>query len=133
MTRKRTLIALVVLAALSTESATAASLPILGTSPEAGMIPDARGFGHVRPRLIFLGGDPSGVVCRIHWLTWGQRFAIGTGVALDAIHGVSNGRWAPVVVTLSRLGTQHGRPAYRRLDWAFPDGEVNPESPGCRL
>lgn len=39
-----------------------------------------KGFGRVKPREIFYGSDPTGLVCDIHWHSWGGRVARGTGV-----------------------------------------------------
>jgi hypothetical protein len=41
--------------------------------------PAGRGWGTVKPKLIFNGGDASGLVDHIHWRRWGSRAAIGVG------------------------------------------------------
>jgi hypothetical protein len=38
------------------------------------------GRGTPRPKVIFNGGDPSGVVSKIRWTTWGGKAAIGYGL-----------------------------------------------------
>jgi hypothetical protein len=115
-------------------TATAPS-PILSPGAAPPPLKYTRGFGQVRPRIIYLGGDPTGVVCRIHWLTWGGRFAVGLGTAKDVIgrQDVAAGHWTAAVVVLSHLGAWHRRPAYKRFDWSFPDGEVTPQSRPCTL
>jgi hypothetical protein len=96
-------------------------------------VPNTIGFGHVKPSKIFLGGDGTGMLCRIHWISWGGRFAIGTGTAADVTghQDDAHARWSPAVVIASELGTYRGRPAYERVRWSFPDGEVRPESRSC--
>ena len=109
------------------------SEPVLG--PQQYPASDQMGFGQVRPPMIFMGGDPTGLLCRIHWLTWGGRFAIGTGTSLDVTghQTTAEGKWAPAVVVLSHLGSWQHRRAYLRYGWSFPDGEQQPESAPCRL
>lgn len=108
------------------------SAPVLGPGNQ---LPGQIGFGHARPRKIYLGGDPSGLLCRIHWLTWGGRFAIGTATGLDVVghQTTAEGKWAPAVVVLSHLGSWHGRSAYLRYAWSFPDGEQPPAAQPCKL
>jgi hypothetical protein len=85
--------------------------------------PYGKGFGQVKPRTIYLGGDISGEVCRIHWLTWGRPVAIGQGIAwyIGPRQATYQGHAAPALIALSRLGTYRGRPAYRRYEWWFPN------------
>ena len=40
-----------------------------------------KGFGQVKPRTIFYGGDPTGLVCYIHWRNWGAPTALGSTLA----------------------------------------------------
>jgi len=39
-----------------------------------------RGWGTPRPKTIDNGGDPSGIVSKIRWSTWGGKAAIGDGL-----------------------------------------------------
>jgi hypothetical protein len=82
-----------------------------------------RGFGQVRPREIFYGGDPTGLVCRIRWVNWGGPTArgYGTGWYIYGNQSVAQGHFAVAIVMASRLGTWGGRRAYQRLTWGFPD------------
>ncbi len=84
---------------------------------------DQQGYGHAEPRTIFNGGDPSGLVKHIEWLTWGGPRAVGVGsgfyVAPNQITAEGT-RQAPVVVAF-QLGTCHGRRAYDAIDWYFPE------------
>jgi hypothetical protein len=125
--------AVVVAPAVASETPILAPLTIC--IPHVGCTPgqNTLGFGHVKPRTIFLGGDGTGVICRIHWLSWGGEFAIGTGTAADVVgqQDDAHARWSPAVVILSKLGTWHGQPAYFRTRWRFPDGEPAHESAPC--
>jgi hypothetical protein len=114
-----TAIALVAAAVVAT-SALAGSQPVpilTGPNPMSG-----EGFGHVKPRTIFLGGDPTGLICRIRWLSWGGPLAVGTGTSwyVNSHQPTSAGKAAPAVVVLYHLGTWHGRPAYEGYKWYFP-------------
>jgi hypothetical protein len=128
-----------VLAAVSTvTSASAGStrVPVLGPRcfPHVGCVTqNTKGFDQVRPSVIFFGGDGTGGICRVRWLTWGGRYAIGEGVAADVtVHQTdAQGEWNYAVVVASHLGISRGRPAYLRVGWTFPNGEVHPEAPGC--
>ena len=88
-----------------------------GPNPQAG-----KGFGQIKPRTIYMGGDETGLVCRIHWLSWGGQLAIGTGTGwyINSHESVSQGHPAPVVVVLYRLGIWQGRPAYTKWTWYYP-------------
>jgi hypothetical protein len=48
--------------------------PVLGLKRFA---PNGDGFGTVKPRRIFNGGDASGLIKRIHWHHWGSDIARG--------------------------------------------------------
>ena len=41
-----------------------------------------KGYGHARPKTIFNGGDPSGLVNHIRWASWGGPHAVGFGIGL---------------------------------------------------
>jgi hypothetical protein len=97
---------------------TASAVPILtGPNPFNG-----KGFGSVKPGIIFQGGDPTGLVCRIHWLSWGGAFAVGTGIGwyINSYESVAEGHAAPAVVVLYRLGRWKGRSAYKAWTWYYP-------------
>jgi hypothetical protein len=139
-TMRRTLI-LVLLFVTSTAvalaaTATAATEPIV--SPKADPyyrysgLKGTKGFGRVMPREIFYGGDPTGLVCDIHWHSWGRRVARGTGVGwyVSGNQSVGEGHAAIANVIASKLGTWKDRPAYNRLTWSFPNhGRERPASP----
>ncbi len=136
MERKIKYVAVVALiaAAAVTASAVAGSEPVpilTGPNPMNG-----EGFGQVKPKTIYMGGDETGLACRIHWLSWGGEFAVGTGTSwyINSRQSTSQGHAAPTVVVLYRLGTWRGRPAYKRWTWYFPGngsgfGHVAPCTP----
>jgi hypothetical protein len=106
--------------AVATANAGSRPTPILiGGGP-----PSSEGFGKAKPGKIFLGGDPTGLVCAIHWTSWGGQFAIGigTGFYIAPNQITADGHQAPAVVVLYHLATWHGRPAYTKYTWYFPQG-----------
>lgn len=129
--RRSVVAAVIALAAAGTAGASGGARPTLGPAyyPE----PYQEGFGHVRPATIYQGGDPTGLVCRIHWFSWGGRAAIGegTGWYVGPRQSVNEGHPALAVVVLSKLGRWQGHSAYLRYQWYFPDGN-GLRNPGCR-
>jgi hypothetical protein len=135
---RRTLIFLLLvtsIAVLLVATAAASIEPIV--SPKAdpyyryGGLKGTKGFGRVKPREIYYGGDPTGLVCDIHWHSWGGRGARGTGVGwyISGNQSVAQGHAAIATVIASKLGTWKGRPAYNRLTWSFPNhGHDRPAS-----
>lgn len=93
--------------------------PTLGSSG----LPQAEGFGEVRPPVVFLGGDPSGLVSHIHWRRWGKPKAIGQGTGwwIPEGRGTSGGRPARARLVAWDLGTCAGRRSYLRFEWYFPE------------
>lgn len=111
-------------AAISTEFAlcrrvTAADY-VLGSSAFA---PNGEGFGSSKPRTIFNGGVPSGLVTQIRWRDWGSAHA--TGVGKNAIYRPGGGyyaRKATIHLRASRRGRcpDSDQPAYLRLRARVP-------------
>jgi hypothetical protein len=125
------LAAALIAAVAGTAVATAGStqVPILtGPMPLTGA-----GFGHIKPKTIYQGGDPTGLLCTIHWLSWGGPMAVGTGTGwyINSHQAVSQGKPAPAVVVLYHLGVWHGRRAYKRWTWYFPGSGTGTARP-CR-
>lgn len=119
--RRVVLLGMAALAALAVGAAAeaAARLPILAGPWSSGQ----KGYGHVKPRTIFNGGDPTGLVEHIHWYSWGARHAVGTGTALWVGRNqiVAQGRFERGArVVLFRLGRCRGRRAYDAIEWYFP-------------
>jgi hypothetical protein len=95
------------------------------------------GYGHVRPRAVFNGGDPTGLIRRIEWLTWGGPRAVGVGISTYVAPGqiTAEGRPESAVIVLFKLGTCHGRRAYDAIQWYFPEhGEhFDPHRAGYKI
>lgn len=135
---RRTLILLPLVtptAVLLAATAVAAIEPIV--SPKAdpyyrdGGLKRTKGFGQVKPREIYYGGDPTGLVCMIHWDSWGGQVARGTGVGwyVGGSQSVAQGHAAIADVDATKLGKWKSRPAYNRLTWTFPNhGRDRPAS-----
>jgi hypothetical protein len=105
----------------------AASSVVLGSALFAG--PPGEGWGTSKPSRLYNGGDPSGLLTEIRWVSWGGSSAIGFG--LDAIFKPQGGYYSrPVIVELraSALGkcNASGASAYSRL---FIRGPERPEGP----
>jgi hypothetical protein len=99
-------------------AATAAPTTILAGPWASGQ----QGYGHSRPTTIFNGGDPTGLVVGIHWKTWGNVRAIGTGTAsyVGPHQSVAEGTRQRARIVLFNLGRCHGRRAYNAITWYFP-------------
>lgn len=116
---------------VTTASAGSTPSPVLsgsavwtGSGGVAGGLPGSKGFGRVRPGVIYLGGDESGLICGIRWVSWGGQFAtgVGTGWYIGSHQGTSQGHQAPVVVVAYHLATWRHRPAYAAFRSYFPQG-----------
>jgi len=116
------------LVAAVTLPAGGAAVPTLGQK----WAPSQHGYGNVRPARIDNGGDPTGLVWHVRWSGWGERRAIGHGVAYFVWPGlgVADGSTpTPAVVVAYDLGTCRGKRAYRKLQWFFPKygGSFDPQ------
>jgi hypothetical protein len=124
--------AVVVLDAAS-RTATVTASPILA-GPWG---PAQEGYGHAEPRNVFNGGDPTGLIKNIEWLTWGGPRAVGVGrgfyVAPNQI--TAEGHSAAAVIVAFKLGSCRGRRAYNAVQWYFPEygDHFNPHAAGYRL
>jgi hypothetical protein len=97
-----------------------ASSYVLGSSSFA---PNGRGFGTSKPRAIFNGGVPSGLVTSIRWRSWGSVRALGVGkTAIYRPGGGYYARKATIELRASRRGrcADSDQPAYRRLEARVP-------------
>jgi hypothetical protein len=112
-------LALVVMFLSVCGSAGAQSEPILA-GPWASY---QEGYGHVRPSTVFNGGDPTGLVRQIEWLTWGGSRAVGVGLGFYVAPNqiTAEGTRQSVVIVLFQLGTCHRRRAYNAMEWYFPE------------
>jgi hypothetical protein len=106
-----TVIALIVIPA---GLASAGASPVLGNKKA---FPSGKGFGSVKPKTVFLGGDPTGLFTKLTWNGWGKSKATGTGKGNYPPPGkpVADAVKVPVTLVASSLGSCHGRQAYRKL------------------
>ncbi|NUR04286.1 MAG: hypothetical protein HOY79_49630 [Streptomyces sp.] len=79
-----------------------------------------QGYGQPHPATIFNGGDPTGLVTRVVWHSWGKSTAEGDGIGLYAPGIVANGTEEPTHVVAFDLGMCGGTLAYRAVEWYFP-------------
>lgn len=125
--RAAVLVVMVALAGCSASHAQAAAPassgraePTLGAL--AGTFSHGVGFGQVKPKEVFNGGDPTGLVTSITWHSWGGAQAVGTGrsdyVGPNQI--VAAGTVEPVRIVAFDLGTCNGRYMYAAVEWYFP-------------
>jgi hypothetical protein len=97
---------------------TAAPVPLLGLT----WAPSQEGYGTQQPTTIFNGGDPSGLVTKVHWTGWGTDRATGTGVGWSTLNApdTAGGHYAKATVIAFKLGTCRGKRVYRAISWFFP-------------
>lgn len=92
------------------------STPVLGWKHA---FPSGAGFGTVKPRHVFLGGDPTGDVTSIGWRNWGIQRSMGFGTGWCPGRSVAAGHPCPVSLHTYALGTCHGRRAYTGMSFYF--------------
>jgi hypothetical protein len=95
-----------------------ARTPVLGSHQA---FSNGQGGGTVKPRVVFLGGDPTGRVTGISWTDWGAARAVGDGRGWCPGQSVAAGHYCSAALYVSRLGTCHGHWAYRSLAFYFKD------------
>jgi hypothetical protein len=116
---RRLLAGLMILAVgvLSGPAAFAASpTPVLGWKAA---FPNGKGFGKVKPRIVYLGGDPTGYVSKLRWTRWGRAMAIGHGQGWCAGESVAQGYYCKASLHVYDLGSCHGHRAYRMISFYF--------------
>jgi hypothetical protein len=92
--------------------------------------PYGKGWGKVKPKTIFNGGDLNGLIKNVHWKSWGGRVARGHG--RNSIFKPQGGYYRhPVRIKLKAHALGHcpgsSRRAYRKLSVRVP------RKPGGRL
>jgi hypothetical protein len=106
------------LAPPTTTPPTTTAVPVLGQV----WAPSQSGYGDVQPALVSNGGDPTGIVSDVSWLSWGGAEAIGQGtsdyVAADQV--VADGTEASATIEAFDLGECNGKLAYNAIEWWFP-------------
>jgi hypothetical protein len=97
-----------------------AAAPVLGQL--TGIFAHGTGFGQVRPAEIFNGGDPTGLVSKITWQSWGGGTATGTGTStyVAGNQPVAAGTQQSATVVAFHLGTCGGKLMYQAVEWYFP-------------
>jgi len=95
----------------------ASSTPTLGSHLGGA----TKGFGQIKPKTVFLGGDPTGLVTKLTWKSWSASVAVGTGTGSYPPPGkpVAEAVKVPVTLKASSLGTCKGHKAYERLSFTF--------------
>jgi hypothetical protein len=107
--------------AAAASSAAPSALPALGRM--AGVFAHGSvGFGQVRPAEVFNGGDPTGLINKITWQSWGGAIATGTGTStyVGPNQSVAAGQPAPATIVAFDLGTCNGTYMYQAVEWFFP-------------
>ncbi|HEV3068536.1 MAG TPA: hypothetical protein VGY50_11850 [Streptosporangiaceae bacterium] len=109
-------------AARSAEPSRPAGAPVPVLGRPAGVFAQGTGFGQARPARIFNGGDPTGLVTKVAWKSWGAPRAVASGISeyVGAGQSVATGTPQPVTVVAFKLGTCHGTRMYKAVEWYFP-------------
>lgn len=97
-----------------------------GASPVLGWnsaFQNGDGFGMVKPRRVYLGGDPTGNVSSITWRDWGTGRSVGFGTGWCPGRSVASGHPCRAALHVYGLGTCHGLRAYRDLAFYFKSGQ----------
>lgn len=113
--------------AVASSASTAAALPVLG---EAGWAPNGYGWGEIRPRRLYNGGVPSGLVQRIKWRSWGGQIASGRG--RTALYKPEGGYYAEkgfIQLRAYGLGTCPGTDGKRTYTRLKARAQVRPDGP----
>jgi hypothetical protein len=97
-----------------------AAAPVLGQL--TGIFAHGTGFGQARPAEVFNGGDPTGLVSKITWQSWGGATATGTGTStyVGANQPVAAGTPQRATIVAFNLGTCAGKLMYQAVEWYFP-------------
>jgi hypothetical protein len=110
----------------SASASTVAPQPTAHPVPTLGLLTGnfvhGSGFGQVKPKEVFNGGDPTGLVTSITWRGWGGAQAVGTGRSdyVGPNQAVAAGTLESVRIVAFDLGTCHGRYMYAAVEWYFP-------------
>ncbi len=126
--RSLAVVAAVALAGFSASQDHGAANAATAATPEptlgllTGTFSHGSGFGQVRPKEVYNGGDPTGLVTSITWRGWGQAQAVGTGrsVWVGPNQSVAQGTIESVRIVAFDLGTCRGRYMYAAVEWYFP-------------
>jgi hypothetical protein len=99
-------------------SASRRAVPVLGSRHA---FPAGVGFGTVKPKTVYFGGDPTGEFTNVGWTGWGNVQSTGKGKGSYPPPGkpVADAVRVPVTLVASSLGSCNGHLAYRRLAVTF--------------
>jgi hypothetical protein len=99
-------------------SASRPAVPVLGS---AHAFPAGTGFGTVKPKTVYFGGDPTGKFTNLTWTGWGSAKSTGKGKGYYPPPGkpVADAVRVPVTLVASSPGSCNGHLAYRRLAVTF--------------
>jgi hypothetical protein len=117
------------LAGVSTLSAHSRGQVVLGSKRFA---PYGKGWGKVKPRHLYNGGDASGDITRIHWRHWGHRVARGHGRnSIFKPHGGYYRKSVRIKLKAHSLGhcPHSHRRAYKHLSVRIPKKPGGPLGP----
>jgi hypothetical protein len=92
------------------------STPVLGSKQA---FPNGAGFGTVKPRHVFLGGDPTGSVTSVSWHRWGRQRSTGFGTGWCPGRSVASGHPCSVSLHVYALANCHRRRAYTKMAFYF--------------
>ena len=95
------------------------SVPVLGSKAA---FQNGKGFGAVKPREVYLGGDPTGDVQSISWHHWGSQRSVGFGRGWCPGQSVAAGHPCTASLHVYGLGRCHGRHAYLHVAFYFKNG-----------
>jgi hypothetical protein len=104
--------------------------PVLGWSHA---FRNSQGFGAVKPRTVYLGGDPTGKVSKLRWQRWGNSKTMGRGRGWCPGRSVASGHYCTASLHLYDLVICHGRRAYRMMVFYFKPGPRRHWIVGARL
>jgi hypothetical protein len=104
--------------------------PVLGWSHA---FRDGRGFGVVQPRTVYLGGDPTGEVSKLHWQRWGSSKTTGVGQGWCPGESVASGHYCTASLHLYDLASCHGHGAYSMMVFYFKPSPRRRWTVGAKL
>jgi hypothetical protein len=118
----------VVFSALAVAAAAGSSQRVvLGARSYAG--PNGAGWGKPHPKRIYNGGDASGLIRHVRWVSWGGAVARGSGLnAIFKPHGGYYRKLVRIQLRASDLSRcrRRGPLAYRRLSFREPSRPGGP-------
>jgi len=111
-----------VMSAVVLAGCSSASAPIPALGRLTGAFGHGEGFGHIKPIVVYNGGDNTGYVGHVVWKSWGGPKAIGTGIGEYVGPGQfpATGSEERTTVVAFKLGTCDHKLMYKAIEWYFP-------------